>query len=84
MAESHDVRGLGLHREAVDAIRYVAEGYCPLCDVRLVIHDGLACCVCGGCSYRLLGDLLELHYCAVHTPKRCLHWQLVEGDAKEP
>jgi hypothetical protein len=35
------------------AIAGVAEGFCPLCHVALITHDGRACCPCGGCSYRL-------------------------------
>jgi uncharacterized Zn finger protein (UPF0148 family) len=30
------------------AIADVAEGFCPLCRVPLITHDGRACCPCGG------------------------------------
>jgi hypothetical protein len=52
----------------------VAEGFCPLCSVALITHDGQACCPCGGCTYRLEGDRLEMTSCDLHLPKRCEHW----------
>jgi hypothetical protein len=52
----------------------VSEGFCPLCRVRLIAHDGQACCPCGGCSYKLEGNTLELTTCQLHPPVRCQHW----------
>lgn len=40
-------------RDAERAIAVVVEGYCPLCRVHLVRHDEMACCPCGGCSFRV-------------------------------
>jgi hypothetical protein len=35
-------------QDLADAIADVAEGFCPLCHVALITHDGRACCPCGG------------------------------------
>jgi len=53
----------------------IAEGFCPLCRVALIRHEGRGCCPCGGCTYRLEGDRLEMSSCDVHPPKRCDHWR---------
>lgn len=55
----------------------VAEGFCPLCHVALITHDGRGCCPCGGCTYRLAVGLLEMSSCHLHAPKRCDHWQAI-------
>jgi len=60
--------------QAAKAIVDVAEGFCPLCRVQLVVHDGRACCPCGGCSYRLDGQRFEMTTCAQHPAFRCEHW----------
>jgi hypothetical protein len=49
--------------EIAAAIADVAEGFCPLCHVALITHDGRACCPCGGCSYRLEGERFEMTIC---------------------
>jgi hypothetical protein len=59
------------------AISYVGEGFCPLCYVALVVHDGRACCQCGGCSYRLEGEKFEMTTCELHPAVRCEHWEAV-------
>jgi hypothetical protein len=67
-------------------IAHVSEGFCPLCRVALVTHDGRACCPCGGCSYRLDGNRLEMGVCDSHPPRRCEHWltiwQRIEQEMK--
>jgi hypothetical protein len=57
------------------AIADVAEGFCPLCRVPLITHDGRACCPCGGCSYRLEGERFEMTTCELHPGVRCEHWE---------
>ena len=42
-------------REAETELLDVTEGFCPLCHVQLIQHDGKACCPCGGCSYQARG-----------------------------
>src|SRR5215472_13068440 len=37
-----------LNREAAAAMADVVEAHCPLCHVRLVVHDDRACRLCGG------------------------------------
>jgi hypothetical protein len=56
------------------AIADVAEGFCPLCHVALITHDGRACCPCGGCSYRLEGERFEMGTCELPPAVRCEHW----------
>src|SRR5689334_5866546 len=48
---SGGLKSLALHREAERVIGFVAESTCPLCKVRLAIHDGRGCCPCCGDSY---------------------------------
>jgi hypothetical protein len=55
----------------------VSEGFCPLCRVALIVHDGRACCPCGGCSYRLEGERFEMTTCELHPAVRCEHWEAV-------
>ena len=62
--------------DIADAIADVAEGFCPLCHGELIIHDGRACCPCGGCSYRLERDRFEMTTCDVHPAVRCEHWPM--------
>jgi len=57
---------------AAKAIVGVAEGFCPLCRVQLVVSDGRACCPCAG--YRLDGQRFEMTTCAQHLAFRCEHW----------
>lgn len=63
--------------DIADAIADVAEGFCPLCHIALISHDGRACCPCGGCSYRLEGERFEMTTCELHPPTKCEHWQAV-------
>jgi hypothetical protein len=65
-------------REVAIAFAHVSEGFCPLCHVRLVAHDDRACCPCGGCSYRVSTDRLEmLSACDQHPACECEHWEAV-------
>jgi hypothetical protein len=64
---------LSLQAEA--ALGDVVEGAYPLCRVGLTIHDGRACCPCGGCSYRVDHYSLLLSSCPDHPAKDCEHWQ---------
>jgi hypothetical protein len=66
-----------LYPNTVHVIADVAEGFCPLCRVALLAHDGRACCPCGGCSYRLEGEKFEMTICELHPAVRCEHWQIV-------
>jgi hypothetical protein len=66
-----------LHHDAERALLDVIEGWCPLCKVRLVNHDGVGCCPCGGCSYRFKDNTFELKSCVVHPAKACIHWDAV-------
>lgn len=64
--------------DAQRAMATTGEGYCPLCQVALIIHDDRACCPCGGCSYRVDGDRLEmLSSCDLHPAHNCVHWETV-------
>jgi hypothetical protein len=67
------MRGLGI----VGAVADVSEGFCPLCHVALITHDGRTCCPCGGCSYRLEGERFEMTTCDLHPAVRWEHWQEV-------
>ncbi len=62
-------------RDVESAIMLVVEGYCPLCRVRLIVHGDLACCPCGGCSYRVANHSLLMSSCSDHPSKDCEHWQ---------
>jgi hypothetical protein len=66
---------MNLDREARIASADVSEGFCPLCHVRLIPHDGRACCPCGGCSYRLNGETFEMTTSELHPSVLCEHWQ---------
>jgi hypothetical protein len=68
---------MNLDREARAATADVSEGFCPLCRVRLIPHDGRACCPCGGCSYQLEGERLEMTTCELHPAVTCEHWRAV-------
>jgi uncharacterized Zn finger protein (UPF0148 family) len=60
----------------------VAEGHCPLCRTPLLVHDGRACCLCGGCSFRVSEQRFEmLSPCAAHPIRICEHWQAVFASA---
>ena len=61
-------------RDVQLSLAEVAEGFCPLCWVALTTHDDRACCPCGGCSYRLNSDRLEMGVCDAHPPRTCEHW----------
>ncbi len=63
--------------EANEAFSVVVEGYCPLCQVRLIAHGTRACCPCGGCSYSVRGHTLSMHTCADHPSKMCEHWMAI-------
>jgi hypothetical protein len=60
-----------------EALAVVAEGHCPLCHVALIVHADRACCPCGGCSYRLEGERLEMIPREGHPAVRCEHWETV-------
>lgn len=68
---------MNIREEAADILLDVTEGFCPLCRVHLVQHADLACCPCGGCSYRVKGDSLLMGSCPDHPLKTCEHWQVV-------
>jgi hypothetical protein len=57
----------------------VIEGFCPLCKVQLVVHSetDLACCPCGGCSYRARETSITMTTCPEHPPRHCPHWGAV-------
>src|SRR5712692_5948594 len=57
-------------------MRFVSEGYCPLCKVRLAIHDGRACCPCCGDSYLTDSNNLEIRRCSLHG-RDCEHWHTI-------
>jgi hypothetical protein len=63
-------------RETAEAMADVSEGFCPLCHVALIAHDGRACCPCGGCSYRLEGERFEMTTCERHPAIMCEHWPM--------
>jgi len=63
--------------EAQSVIVDVVEGFCPLCEVELIRHAEMACCPCGGCSYRIDGLSLLMGSCADHPAKDCEHWQAI-------
>lgn len=67
-------------QEVLAAIADAAEGFCPLCRVALIPHDGRACCPCGGCSYRLEGEKFEMMTCQQHPAVHCEHWHAVWED----
>jgi len=67
-----------IRKDAERAMRVASEGYCPLCEAVLIIHDGRACCVCCGDSYLIETDRLEIRRCPVHGVN-CKHWQAVWG-----
>ncbi len=66
-----------MQEDADGAIRSIAEGYCPLCHVELIVHRDKACCPCGGCSYSVRDHSLSMDSCEEHPPVRCVHWQHV-------
>ncbi len=68
-------------QEVFAAIADVSEGFCPLCHVALITHDGRACCPCGGCSYKLEGERFEMMTCERHPAVRCEHWVKVWNEA---
>ena len=60
------------------ALRDVSEGFCRLCGVALIVHTDRACCPCGGCSYRISSNRLEmLSPCEQHPARECEHWREV-------
>jgi hypothetical protein len=63
------------HEEAEEAVRTVVEGYCPLCQVKLVVHADHADCGCCGDAYRVEDGRLEIHRCRVQPD--CEHWDAV-------
>jgi hypothetical protein len=60
-------------QDLADAIADVAEGFCPICHVLLITHDGRACCPCGGCSYMLEGERFESLRGALWPPRSWLY-----------
>lgn len=58
------------------AIKDVSEGACPLCHVRLVIHDGQGCCPCCGDAYKTSTGRLEMRRCEQHG-RNCHHWDAI-------
>jgi hypothetical protein len=72
-----------LRSQAERAIGLVIEGACPICDTELRLHDDRACCPCGGCSYRVSTDRLEmLSPCELHPARECEHWKEVREAAQ--
>lgn len=65
-----------LRKDAELAMHVASEGYCPLCETGLIVHDGRACCGCCGDSYLIETDRLEIRRCPVHG-WHCEHWQAV-------
>lgn len=65
-----------MERQIFGWIAWIAEGICPVCKVKLVIHHGIACCPCGGCAYELDNDQLRMTGCKDHN-KTCVHWESI-------
>ena len=63
-------------QEVRQAIGWVVEGVCPLCQVALRIHDGTGCCPCCGDSYQAGENRLEISQCPQHG-RSCDHWLAV-------
>lgn len=64
-----------LSTQAQLAIGVVAEAFCPLCRVRLIVHDGRACCRFCADSYMVSVNPVEVGRCQEHG-KHCEHWRL--------
>lgn len=71
---------MNTHRQAQLAVLDVTEGFCPLGQVRLIVHGENACCPCGGCSFRVDGYSLLMTSCVEHQTKLWEHWQSVWRD----
>jgi hypothetical protein len=69
--------------QAERAMADVGEGFCPLCRVQLVPHNGRACCPCGGCSYWMQGERFEMTTCELHPVVRCEHWHSVWSEGRK-
>ena len=67
---------VSLAKDSERAIQDVAEGICPLCHVRLVVHDGRGCCQCCGDTFSAAPGRLELRKCPEHG-RQCEHWEAV-------
>jgi hypothetical protein len=65
-----------LRDQAERVIGLVAEGECPLCRVKVRVHDDRACCPCCGDSYRVATERLDVKECPEHG-RRCQHWDAV-------
>lgn len=63
-----------MHEDGEEAIGFVAEGVCPLCEVAFNLHDGQACCPCCGDVYKVTDHRLEVRQCPEHG-RHCDHWR---------
>ena len=63
-------------RSADGGVPWVVESFCPLCEARLRVHDGRACCPCCGDSYLAATNRLDVQRCVVHG-RDCEHWGMI-------